>query len=347
MDALSTIGCRQPAGLPEGTEITRRRVLLFSSVGLIAAHPLGWGQGLLTLRRVGVLLISSEATSVHLRAAFTQAMNGLGWLDGENIEYRMVYARGDADRLGALATELVSQNVEVIVASSTAATGAAQRTTKTVPIVMVAVSNAVDSGFVTSLGKPGGNITGVSNQREEALAKLIALLHEIVPSARRIAVLLNQDNPSYAAMWAAAQSACAALAVVPLRVVAGKREELGAAVAQIVRQRSQAVVVVPDPIFLNERDSLQELMQATGLPAAYGLHEHVIAGGLVSYATDLAENYRYAATYVDRILKGAKPADLPVEQPTKYELMVNVKTANALGIAIPQSVLLRADQVIR
>ncbi len=326
--------------------ITRRRILLVGSVGLVAAHSLSRGQAASTIRRVGVLLTSSEATGAHLRAAFTQAMNGLGWLEGRNIEYRMVYASGDVDRLGVLATDLVRQNVEVIVASSTAATRAAQRTTKTIPIVMVAVSNAVDSGFVASLAKPGGNITGVSNQREEALGKLIGFLHEILPSARRIAVLLNQRNPSYAALWSAAQSACATLDVVPLRVVASVREELSGAIAQIVRQQSEAVVVVPDPIYLNELAKLQQLMQATRLPAAYGLREHVVGGGLLSYATDLADNYRYAATYVDRILKGAKPAELPVEQPTKYELMINLKTAKALGITIPHSVLLRADEVI-
>ncbi len=150
------------------------------------------------------------------------------------------------------------------------------------------------------------------------MQKLIEILHEVLPDARRIGILLNERNPSYRALSAAAQS-----------------------------QQSQAVIVVPDPVYLNERTVLQKLMQATRLPAAYGLREHVVAGGLLSYAADLAGNYRTAATYVDRILKGAKPAELPVEQPTKYELMINLKTAQALGITIPQSVLLRADELIR
>ena len=327
--------------------ITRRRVLLVASIPLIAAHRLSGGQAPSTIRRVGLLQFSSEATSANLRAAFTQAMVALGWLDGKNIEYRIVYANGDVDRLEVLAAELIKQKVEVIVASSAAATRAAQLATKTTPIVMVAATNAVDSGFVASLAKPGGNITGVSNQREEALAKLIGVVHEVLPGARRIAVLQNDRNPSSATMWAAAQSACATLNLVPLRVVASVREELDGAIAQIVRQQSQAVIVVPDPIYLNERAKLQGLMQATRLPAAYGLREHVIAGGLLSYAADLAENYRSAATYVDRILKGAKPADLPVEQPTRYELVINLKTAKALDIAVPQSLLLRADEVIQ
>jgi putative ABC transport system substrate-binding protein len=319
---------------------------LVGGSGLTAAYPLSRGQAVSTVRRVGVLLTPSEATSTHLLAAFSQAMHDLGWLQGKSIEYRIVSADGDVDRLDALANELIMHNVEVIVASSTAATRAARRATKTIPIVMVAVSNAVDSGFVVTLAKPGGNITGVSNQREEALGKLIEILHEVLPRARRIAILLNERNPSYAALWAAAQRACAALDLVALRVVASVRGEFGAAVAQLVRQQPQAVVVVPDPIYLNERKKLHEVIHDARLPAAYGLREHVVAGGLLSYAADLAANYRSAATYVDRILKGARPTELPVEQPIKYELVINLKTAKALGITIPQSVLLRAEELI-
>jgi len=202
-------------------------------------------------------------------------------------------------------------------------------------------------GFVATLAKPGGNITGVSNQREEALQKVIEILHEVLPDARRIGILMNERNPSYRALSAAAQNACSALSLVGLPVVASVREQLGGAIAEIARQQCQAVVVVPDPVYLNERTSLQKLMQATRLPAAYGMREHVVSGGLLSYATDLANNYRSAATYVDGILKVAKPAELPVEQPTKYELIVNLKTARALAITIPKSVLLRADEVIQ
>jgi putative tryptophan/tyrosine transport system substrate-binding protein len=313
----------------------------------MAAHPLSRGQPASATRRVGVLLTSSEATDAQALAVFSQAMRDLGWVEGTNIEYRIVSASGDVDRLDALANELITQNVELIVAASSAGTRAAQRATKTIPIVMVNASNALDSGFIASLAKPGGNITGVSNQREEALQKLIEILHEVLPDARRIGILLNERNPSYRALSAAAQSACSALNLVALPVVASVREQLAGAIAEIARQQSQAVIVVPDPVYLNERTMLQKLMQATRLPAAYGLREHVVAGGLLSYAADRAGNYRTAATYVDRILKGAKPAELPVEQPTKYELMINLKTAQALGITIPQSVLLRADEVIR
>ncbi len=327
--------------------ITRRSVLLAGGIGLLFAHPLTRGQPATTVRRVGILQISSEAAGAHLRAAFTQGMQDLGWLEGKNVEYRIVSASGDVERLDALANELIGQKVEVIVASSSSSTRAAQRATKTIPIVMVGVSNAVGNGFVASLAKPGGNITGVSNQREDVLGKLIGILHEVTPGARRIAILLNESNSSYGWNWAAVQSACAALDLVALRVVASTPAQLGAAVEQIVRQQSQAVVVVPDPVYFNERTKLQELMQATRLPAAYGMREHVVGGGLLSYAADLAADYRSAATYVDKILKGAKAAELPVEQPTRYELVINLKTAKALGITIPQSLLLRADEVIQ
>jgi putative ABC transport system substrate-binding protein len=327
--------------------ITRRGVLLAGGIGLLVAHRLSRGQPVATIRRVGILAFSSEAAGAHLYAALKQGMRELGWLEGKNVEYRFLYADGDVDRLDALASELIGQKVEVIIAGSSSVTRAAQRATKTIPIVMVGVSNAVGSGYVASLAKPGGNITGISNQREEVLGKLIEILHVVTPNARRIAILLNESNSSYGWNWAAAQSACAALDLVALRVVASTPAQLGAAVEQIVRQQSQAVVVVADPVYLNDRAKLQELMQATRLPAAYGLREHVVAGGLLSYAADLAASFRYAAKYVDKILKGAKPADLPVEQPTKYELVINLKTAKALGLTIPQSLLLRADEVIQ
>jgi ABC-type uncharacterized transport system substrate-binding protein len=327
--------------------ITRRSVLLADGIGLLIAHPLSRGQPAATIRRVGLLLLASEAATAHFRAAFKQGMHDLGWQKGKNVEYRLVSADGDVGRLDALASELVGQKVEVVMVGNQQAAHAAQRATKTIPIVMAGVANAVGAGFVASLAKPGGNISGVSNQREQVLGKLIGILHEVMPRARRIAILLNERNLSYGGLWAAAQSACAALNLVALRVVASVPAQLGAAVEQIVRQRSEAVVVVPDPVYLNERTKLQELMQATRLPAAYGLREHVVAGGLLSYAADLAANYRSAATYVDRILKGAKAAELPVEQPTRYELVINLKTAKALGITIPQSLLLRADEVIQ
>jgi putative ABC transport system substrate-binding protein len=246
-----------------------------------------------------------------------------------------------------LASELIRQKVDVVVVGNATTTRALQRATRTMPIVMASVNNPVGNGFVASLAKPGGNITGITTQSEEVLGKLIGILHEVTPGARRVAIMLNESNPNHPVFWVAAQRTCSALDLVALRVVASTPVQFGAAVGEIVRQRSQAVVVVVDPVYLNERVKLQELMQATRLPVAYGWREHVVAGGLLCYAPDLVVTFRNAATYVDKILKGAKPADLPVEQVNKFELVINLRTAKALGLTIPQPLLLRADDVIQ
>ncbi len=327
--------------------ITRRKVLLASGLGLLAAHPLSHGQPAATMRRVGILTFSTEATSAHLRTAFKQGMLDLGWLEGKNVEYRFVYANGDVGKLDALVSELIGQRVDVILVGSGQSADAAHRATKSVPIVLAGVGNAVGAGLVASLAKPGGNITGFTSQQDEVLGKLIGTLHEIAPGARRIAILVNESNPLHDAYWARAQSACAALNLVATRVVASTPAQLGAAVEQVVRQRAQAIVVISDSMYFAERARLQELMQTTRLPVAFALRDHVVAGGLLSYGYDTAVNYRNAAKYVDKILKGAKPADLPIEQATKFDLVINLKTAKALGITIPQSLLLRADEVIQ
>ena len=327
--------------------ITRRSLLLAGGIGLLLPHLHSHGQPAATIRRVGWVSLGSKVSPAEAYAAFKQGMRDLGWMEGKNIEYRTVYADGDVNRLDAVARELINQSVDVIVVGNATSTRALQRATKTIPIVMASVNNPVANGFVASLAKPGGNITGIATLSEDVLGKLVGILHEISPGARRIAFLLNENNPNHAVFWAAAQSACATLDLSALRVVASAKAEFGAAVAEIVRQRSQAVVVVADPVYLNERASLQTLMQGTRLPVAYGWREHVVAGGLLSYASDLATTARHVATYVDRILKGAKPADLPAEQVSKFELVINLKTAKALGLTIPQPLLLRADEVIQ
>ncbi len=327
--------------------ITRRRIVLAGGIGLLVAHRLARGQPAATIRRVGWLSLGSEPNVVHLYAAFKQGMDDLGWHEGKNVDYRVVYADGDVGRLDALANDLLLQNVDVIVVGNPQTTRAARRATKTTPIVMSSVGDAVGAGFIASLASPGGNITGITNQQEETLGKLVEILHAVAPSARRIAILVNESNPPHTVFWAAAQKACTALDLVAVRVVASAPAQFGPAVGEIVRQRSQAVVVVPDPVYLGERAKLQELMQTTRLPVAYGWRDHVVAGGLLCYAADLTATFRHAAKYVDKILKGARPADLPVEQPTKFDLVINLKTAKSLGLTIPQSLLLRADEVIQ
>jgi putative ABC transport system substrate-binding protein len=327
--------------------ITRRSVLLAGGIGLLVAHRPSRGQSAATIRRVGWLSLGSKGGTAEIYAAFKQGMHDLGWLEGKNVEYQVVYADADVGSLDALASKLIRQKVDVIVVGNATTTRATQRATKTIPIVMVSVNNPVGNAFVASLAKPGGNITGITTQTEEVLGKLIGILHEVAPGAQRIAFLLNESSPNHPVFWAAARSACAALDLVALRVVASAPAQLGAAIEQIVRQRSQAVVVVADPVYLNERANLQALMQGTRLPVAYGWREHVVAGGLLSYAANLDATFRHAATYVDKILKGARPSDLPVEQANKFELVINLRTAKALGLTIPQPLLLRADQVIQ
>jgi len=327
--------------------ITRRSALLAGGVGLLVAHELSRGQPAGVIRRVGWLALGSATTVANLLVALKQGMLDLGWQEGKMIEYRSVYCDGDVDRADALASELVSQKVDVIVVGAVPTTRALQRATKTIPIVMASVSDPVGNKFVASLAKPGGNITGVTAQQEEVLGKRIGILHDVAPGATRVAIVLNETNPVHPLFWATAKSACAALDLVALRVVASTPAQLGDAVGQILRQRAQAVVVVADGMYNAERAKLQELMQAIALPVAYALREHVITGGLLSYGANLAANYRHAATYVDKVLKGAKPGDLPVEQAIQFELVINMKAAKALGLTIPQSVLLRADEVMQ
>jgi putative ABC transport system substrate-binding protein len=327
--------------------IMRRRVLLSGGIALLVASRVGHGQSATNIRRVGWLSLGSEATVADLDAAFRQGLRELGWLEGKNVEYRIVYANANASRLDALARELIGQQVEVILVGNGQSARAAQRSTRTIPIVMAGLANAEGVGLVASLAKPEGNITGLTSQHVEVLGKVIGILHEVVPGAKRIAILLNENNETHVAYWASAQSACAALNLVALRVLASTPAQLGPAIDEIVRQRSQAVVVAGDAMYFTERAKMQALMQTTRLPVAYELRDQVIAGGLLSYGYDAAANYRNAAKYVDKILKGAKPAELPVEQATKFDLVINLKTAKALGLTIPKDLLLRADEVIR
>lgn len=326
--------------------ITRRSTSMALGIALLAAHRVSRAQPAATVRRVGILGFASHAAAVRVREAFKQGMHDLGWFEGKNVEYRIAYAEGDLNRVDALARELIAQKVDVILAGASLLTRAAQRATKAIPIVMAGVGDPVRQGFVASLASPGGNITGIANQGDELLGKQIQILHEVAPGAQRVAILLNESNPVGAALYrAAAQGACAALGLVAVWVVANAPAQLPGAVEQLVNQRAQAVAVVADPMYFSERVRLHELLLPTRLPVAYGQPEHVAAGGLLSYGPNYVANFRHAAKYVDRILKGAKPADLPVEQPTKFELVINLKAAKLLGLVIPQGVLLRADEV--
>jgi putative tryptophan/tyrosine transport system substrate-binding protein len=319
---------------------------LAAGLGLPGLQRLASAQAPATLRRIGVVTIGAPAAGAT-EDPFKAGMRDLGWVEGRNIEYRTAYAHGDTNRLDALVRELLAQQVEVIVTSSAVSTRAAQRVTKTVPIVMTFSVDAVGNALVASLARPGGNITGISNQLEDVFGKLIENLHTIAPQAGRMAFLLNESNPSHAAYWAAAQRTCSRLGLLAQRTTANAPGGFGAAVAHVMAQRAQAVVVHADPVFSAQRSLLHDKLRPAKLPVAFSLREDVLAGGLLSYGPDLSASFRYAAKYVDKILQGAKPADLPVEQPTKFDLVINLKTANALGLTVPPSLLLRADEVIQ
>ncbi len=324
---------------------TRRAFNLASGAAALVMHARARTQTVAAMRRVSILEVLSHALAAPRGAAFKQAMGERGWQEGQNIGYQFAYADSDIKRLDVLVAGLIAAQCEVIVVGAAVSAQAAQRATKSIPIVLTNVSNVIESGLVTSLARPGGNITGITSLLE-TLAKQIEVLHELTPLSQRIAILLNERHPSYARNWDIAQASCQRLKLTPLRFAVSAPSQLAAAAQAIVSQRAQAVAVVSDPMFNSERIQLQALLQATRLPVAYGLREHVVAGGLLSYASNFVANWGYAAKFVDKILRGAKPAELPVEQPTKFELVINAGEAKRLGLTIPPAVLLRADEVI-
>ncbi len=323
----------------------RRMVAALGITALLRPLP-GIGQPAGRIRRVGILYLSSSALTAQFTESIKQGMRDHGWVEGSQVEYVVRHGGGQSERVDAAAADLVAQNVEVIFAGSTAMARSAQKATQTIPIVMLNISNPVENKFIATLARPGGNITGLANQFETTLEKLFEALHEMAPRAQRMALLVNEANPSHQAFWAVAQRACAILKLTPLRFAANAPNQLEPAIAGMVREKAQAIVVVADPMYLNERKKLDELVRATKLPAAYGLREHVVEGGLLSYAVDLQSSYRYAAVYASKILRGAKPADLPVEQPARFSMVVNLKTARSLNLKLPDSIRVRADEVI-
>jgi putative ABC transport system substrate-binding protein len=250
---------------------------------------------------------------------------------------------GGLDRLAA---DLVRSKVDLLVAWTTPVTLAAKRATSTIPIVMVSVADPVGNGLVASLSRPGGNVTGVTSVVRDLTGKQLQLLREVRPDARRIAALRNPTNPASAGAWRELQAAAESLGVQLQLVGVREPRELEPAFSALARDHAAGVVVIADPLFLSERRRIAELAQQARLATVFQRSENVEAGGLMAYGAKNTEQFRQAAVYVDKILRGAKPGDLPVEQPTKFELVINLKTAKALGLTIPQTLLLRADQVI-
>ena len=328
-----------------------RRSFLCAVVALLVAVPrIAHAQTAGRIARIGYLS-GNLKTNPHLREAFLQGMRDLGYVEGRNfvIEYRDV--AGKYERLPTLAAELVALKVDVIFAAGTPQPLAAMRATTTIPIVVAGAADPVGSGLVTNLARPGGNVTGLSNINLDLVGKRLELLTQAVPGVGQVAVLWLPGvygERTEKEMLAGAEAAARGLGV-RLQFVEASRDpaDLDRAFSDMTRARAGALTVLPSNMFLREHRRLVDLAAKHRLPAVYTVKEYVDAGGLMTYGPNLADVVRRAATYVDKILKGAKPAELPVEQPTKFELVINLKTAKALGLTIPQTLLLRADQVIQ
>ena len=284
---------------------------------------------------------------IRMRNAFEQALREHGYVVGQTITVLYRYSNGHDEQLPKLAAELVQLKVDALLTVGSPATRAAQQATKTLPIVMVTVLDPVAAGFVRSLSKPGGNITGSSEMAEELVGKRVELLKAAVPRASRIAVLWDPSHPTNALDLKRTQIAAGTLGVRVLPVAGYGPDGNENAFAQMTKQQAQALIVLTTPAALVKLEQIVGLAIRNRLPTMWGYREGAEGGALMAYGPNIAEQYRRAARYVDKILKGAKPSELPVEQPMKFELVINLTTAKALGLTIPQSVLLRADEVIK
>jgi ABC-type uncharacterized transport system substrate-binding protein len=282
-----------------------------------------------------------------MHQAFLRGLKGAGWIEGHNLIVERRWAEGKNERLPALAADLVQRKVDVIVAVAEAAALAAKNATSSVPIVILLVGDPVGSKLAASLARPGGNVTGRTfTPTLELLGKRLALLKEVVPHASRVAILSNPANPSRAHELREVEAAARALKLHIHRLDARNPEEFDRVFAAMVRERPDGLLILVDSMFTIHRTRLAELAAKYHLPTMYGIREFVVAGGLMAYGVNVVDYVEVAALYVDKILRGANPGDLPIEQPTKLELVMNLKTARSLGLTIPPSLLLRADQVI-
>ena len=332
------------------TSVMDRRAFIAVVGGSILAAPLtSAAQQAEQVPRVGYISPGSSSDPFRLRRyeAFRQGLLELGYVEGRNIALEPRWAKGEYDRYPALAADLVRLKAHVIVTVGGAATKAAQQVTTTTPIVMSVVIDPLGSGLVASLARPGGNITGLTIMASDVVGKQLELLKQTVPGVARVALLWNPDNPGGAPQLREAEAAARILGVRLQAVEARNPQEIDRAFSAMTRERAGALIVLPDAIFGNQQKQIANLAVKSRLPSIYGIREYGEAGGLIVYSANNLDLERRAAIFVDRILKGAKPADLPVEQPTKFELVINLKTAKALGLTIPQSILIRADEIIQ
>ena len=327
---------------------TRRKLIIALGTSALAAPfgPFAQQQG--KVWRVGFLSGRSRPASLDsdIFGAFSNGMRELGYVEGKNLVIEWRFAEGMYERLPTLAAELVKMKVDVIVPAGTPMIIAAQKATTTIPIVFGGINDPVGSGFVKSLARPGGNITGLSNISVDISAKHLEMLLGMVPKLSRVAVLVNPDNSSHAMVLKSVQSAAQRTNAKILPAEARTAPEIEKVFSAVAGAKAGAVIVAGDALFNQQVRQIAELAAKHRLPSVGAIREYVDAGGLMSYGPSITESYRRAAIYVDKILKGAKPGDLPIEQPTKFELIINGKTAKILGLTIPKSLLISADKVI-
>ncbi len=298
--------------------------------------------------RIGLLSITSASAVARNSEAFRQGLRDLGYMEGQNIVIEYRYAEGSAERLPHLIAELIQLKVDIIVVSGAAGALAAKNARISIPVVFAAVTDPFEHGIIASLARPGGNITGTSLAVGEGFSgKWVELLKETVPKVERVSVLRNPTHPVSEVFQRETQAAGRALGVRLQFFEARDPNQLDSALSRIEKERAGALLVTPDPLFFSERKRIADFAARRRLPSIFLFREFADAGGLMAFGPSISDSYRRAATYVDKILKGAEPADLPVEQPTKFELVINLKTAKQIGLTIPQSVLYRADEVIK
>jgi putative ABC transport system substrate-binding protein len=325
----------------------RRRFIGVIAGGLLAAPRAAEAQQAAKVPRIGFLGNSTAALEANLVGPFREGLRELGYVEGRNILIEYRWAEGKYERFPALIAELIALKVDVIVTAGTPASLAVRKATTSVPLVMVAVGDPIGVGLVASLARPGGNSTGLTSIAPELEGKRLELLREVVPKLSHIAVLWNPDNPFHVGSLKETRAAAQVLGIKVQLLGVRVSEDFPAAFAAILKERPGALLVLADRIFLHNRARIVDFEAKHRLPGMYAYRELVEAGGLMSFGPSYAGMHRRAAYYVDKILKGAKPADLPVEQPTTFELVINLKAAKTLGLTILPSVLQRADQIIQ
>jgi putative ABC transport system substrate-binding protein len=324
----------------------RRREFIALFGGAAAAWPLAArAQRGGKLPTIGFLGAATPAAWSQWVMAFVQRLRELGWIEGHTIAIEYRWGEGRNERFGKLIAEFVERKVDVIYVGGTAASVAAMQATPTIPIVFALVGDPVGAGLVSSLARPGGNITGLSIQTSDVANKRVGLLREIIPNLRRLAIMANPANPANQLDIRQVQAAADTVGLEVTKFELRRAEDVASALKHAAG-RAQALYVCADPLFNAIRAQLNVLALEARLPTMYALKEYLEFGGLMSYGPDIPHSFRRAADYIDKILRGAKPGDLPVEQPTKFEMVINVRTANAIGVSVPPTLLARADEVI-